>query len=488
LAETLNDSPTDAVVVVELGGHMSRSVRRLLTDIRPIIASRGISLIAVTERRMPWLSVHGPDYVSSPLDLWEPARVSASSAMPEQAWRRLVAVSGGLPAVLTDVLDAADVWPMDAIMDGLEVSEGLLPMFDRLTARLVSLASPAQRGALDMCAALGYWHPQLCADHVAADDLRPWVVPLECGWGWLRPIWLRALQCALAGTAGGRYHFSSAGHPTPRTSPLPHSPWERASSPGSVEARLFGSFELRMDRTTVTWSGQRGVSVLRYLLASRRHTCARDQLIDQFWPETPPEAARNRLQVAVSGLRQGVRDRTPVQLIEYTNGGYRINPNLRLWVDVEQFEKAIATGRAAERSGDTEAALAAYREALELYRGDFASDAPFEQWTLLPRESLRLTYLDALDRSSRILLNMGRLDDCIAIAHRMLETDPCREDTHRLLMQCYARQGRPYLALRQYEMCSRVLRVTLSTDPAPETTRLAALIRAGGRPRDSLLR
>ena len=59
----------------------------------------------------------------------------------------------------------------------------------------------------------------------------------------------------------------------------------------------------------------------------------------------------------------------------------------------------------------------------------------------------------------------------------MLGVDPCREDAHRLLMRCYAAQGRTYQALRQYEFCSRILRATVDADPAPDSTRLCRAIR-----------
>jgi DNA-binding SARP family transcriptional activator len=112
-----------------------------------------------------------------------------------------------------------------------------------------------------------------------------------------------------------------------------------------------------------------------------------------------------------------------------------------------------------------------------LYRGDFAADAPFEPWTLLPRESLRIKLVDALDRLSHIGLADDRVEDCIATTHRMLDVDPCREDAHRLLMRCYAAQGRTYQALRQYELCRRVLRATVDADPGRETVLLCQAIR-----------
>ena len=97
-----------------------------------------------------------------------------------------------------------------------------------------------------------------------------------------------------------------------------------------------------------------------------------------------------------------------------------------------------------------------------------------------------MSYIDALDRVSRIQLRMNRLDDCIATGLRMLAVDPCREDAHRLLMSCYAHQGRIYQALRQYDLCCRMLRATLETGPADETVRLHRAIREGSALRTSL--
>ena len=97
-----------------------------------------------------------------------------------------------------------------------------------------------------------------------------------------------------------------------------------------------------------------------------------------------------------------------------------------------------------------------------------------------------MSYIDALDRVSRIQLRMNRLDDCIATGLRMLAVDPCREDAHRLLMSCYARQGRTYQALRQYELCCRMLRATLDAGPADETAQLHHAIRQGSALKASL--
>ena len=484
-AELLNGSPAGGIVVLELPRGLSHRGRSLVKDIRQLAADREVSVVAVTRTRPPWALVGPADYVLDLPALWDPATLGEITSLPMRSWRRLLELAGQRHAVVADVHAAAEVWPADPIADVLDASDWFSTTLDRLTVRLLALCSAAQREALEVCLTVGYWHPQLGTEPVRATELRPWVVPLEGEWGWLRPIWRRSLRRALAHGVDLHGRPSIGFGLLVRSRPSGDGVQQnigRAVRDSLMEARLLGSFELRMNGTAVTWSGRRGVSVLRYLLARRHHSCSRDQLIEEFWPDAKPLVARNRLQVAVSGVRQSLHNHTRMQVIEYVDGGYRVNPGVHVTVDAELFESAISTGRAAERSGDTEAALTAYREAMDLYRGDFAADAPFEQWTLLPRESLRLAYLDVLDRMSRILFQLGRLDECIAAGHRMLDLDPCREDAYRMLMLCCARQGRPYQALRQFKLCSRMLREVLSAGPASETIRVYKLIKAGGRP------
>ncbi|MGH3901501.1 MAG: AfsR/SARP family transcriptional regulator [Pseudonocardiaceae bacterium] len=484
LDETMRLAPAGAVVVLELGGWVTPGVARLLDGIRRVAAERDMSLVAVAESHSPTVFLRNPDCVISTAALSEPSLPADAAELSGWCSHRLRMLAGRRAAIRHDVLDASRAWPAEVIADALDRSGTLRSMLDRLTGNLLDLSSPAQLGALRTCVATGYWHPQLAAGAVQASELRPWIVPLEDEWGWLRPIWARSLERHLKGRTGHRRR------PWPGDRIVgPAAPAAEPTAPqrGIVEARLLGTFEFSVDgRAVEKWTGQRGMSVLRYLLSRRRHTCSRDELLDAFWPEVAPDAARNRLQVAVSGLRRALREVTNLHVIEYAEGSYRINIELQVDVDVERFEAALSAARGAERSGDLDRALVAYREATELYRGGFASDAPYEQWTLLPRENLRITYIDALDRMSRIQLSVGRLDDCIAAGHRMLDVDPCREDAHRLLMRCYASQGRAYQAIRQYEFCCRMLKGTLEVGPAPETIRLYRAIRAGSADKSAL--
>jgi len=243
---------------------------------------------------------------------------------------------------------------------------------------------------------------------------------------------------------------------------------------------MLGTFELRVDGVRVPASpGHRGYAVLRYLLARHDHAASRDEILEEFWPDVDVDVARNRLQVAISGVRRTLRDITPAPVVEYRDGGYRIAADVAVRTDVDRFEQSLVAGATAEADGRVRDALLAYRAAVGQWRGDYASDTPFEQWSMLPREHLRLRYVEALDRMSRLQLEIGQIAECIATAHRMLDVDPSREDAHRLLMRCYAGQGRVHLALRQFELCVRSLRATVDAAPSAATVRLRDAVLAG---------
>jgi len=66
---------------------------------------------------------------------------------------------------------------------------------------------------------------------------------------------------------------------------------------------------------------------------------------------------------------------------------------------------------------------------------------------------------------------------CLEYAWRLLSSDPCREDAHRMIMRCYVRFGQRAEALHHYRVCESILRAEFDTVPEPATTALFEQIR-----------
>jgi DNA-binding SARP family transcriptional activator len=244
-----------------------------------------------------------------------------------------------------------------------------------------------------------------------------------------------------------------------------------------MTVQMLGHFSITVQDSLLKLHATRGLSLLKYLLLYHKQNTPREVLMDIFWPDADPEAARNNLNVAIHGLRQVLRTVTDVEMIHFEDGAYGLSPDLEIWLDVEEFERCIKTGQRLESQKQLTAAVAEYEIAVNLYRGDFLADNPYEGWTVLDRERLRIAYLDTLDHLSQIYFSQERYAACVTLCQLILTRDLCREDAHCRLMQCYSRLGQGPLALRQYQICVEALRVELEVEPAPETIQLYNHIR-----------
>lgn len=240
-----------------------------------------------------------------------------------------------------------------------------------------------------------------------------------------------------------------------------------------LAVQLLGPVGVSVDGVPVqSWAGGRSRSLLAYLLTHRAPFAACEVLMEVFWPGSPAAAARNSLHVAIHGLRRALRTATDLPVIVRAGDGYRLDPGLRVWLDVETFDDHLAHAREFEQHRERDAALLEYEAATALYRGDYLAESPYEDWVALPRERLHLAYLDALTRLSSNFLDLHRHAACETLCHAILDRDPCNEDTRRRLMRCHSRAGHPHLALTEYRRCAAVLADQLGIGPDPDTVAL----------------
>ena len=74
-------------------------------------------------------------------------------------------------------------------------------------------------------------------------------------------------------------------------------------------------------------------------------------------------------------------------MVVLEGGAYRLDQEIRLWLDVDEFELHAAAGRRLEAAGELAGAVAAYERAVALYQGDFLADDPYEDWPVLAASS-----------------------------------------------------------------------------------------------------
>jgi DNA-binding SARP family transcriptional activator/biotin operon repressor len=214
-------------------------------------------------------------------------------------------------------------------------------------------------------------------------------------------------------------------------------------------------------------------SLLAYLVTYRDRPHTRDLLVGTFWPDLPDSVARRRLSQSLWQIRRALRPH-PALLIE--GDTVQFNPDLPLWLDVEQFEQQVASGKQRDETLAADSLLLA----VELYQGDFLAGY-YDDWVLVEQERLREAFLGVLERLVGGLKARGDYEGALACARRLVAEDPLREEAHCEVMRLCHLLGRDNEALQQYQICRRVLADELDAEPSASTVALAAeiAVRAG---------
>lgn len=227
------------------------------------------------------------------------------------------------------------------------------------------------------------------------------------------------------------------------------------------------------DQSIEDWTSSKGKAIFKYLVTHRQRPVAKEVLMDLFWHDSDPDAARNNLNVAIYSLRQTLRRNYPsFSHILFQDDSYLFNPELSIWMDCDAFSDCLNSAKAHERQGNISQALDEYCAAEELYQGEFMEEDRYEDWPISMRESYQNDYLGILERLSRHYFDNSDFVACLSVCRKMLQVDPCREEAHRRLMRCYLKQGQPYLALRQYHVCAEALKNELYVSPSARTIEL----------------
>jgi DNA-binding SARP family transcriptional activator len=112
---------------------------------------------------------------------------------------------------------------------------------------------------------------------------------------------------------------------------------------------------------------------------------------------------------------------------------------------------------------------------MSLYLGDLCVGGNLDG--IVEAERLQNLYVALLTRLAAMHFREGDYEASIEFAQRVLASDPCREDAHRIAMRALVRRGDRAGALRQYRLCERILRLQFDAAPEPATAELFDRVR-----------
>jgi predicted ATPase/DNA-binding SARP family transcriptional activator len=247
----------------------------------------------------------------------------------------------------------------------------------------------------------------------------------------------------------------------------PARPATAARPAGPLRVRALGKATVELAGTALTtadWGYAKPRELLFLLITSPPQT--REQIGAALWPELSRPQLRNALHTALRELRRALGD---PDWIVYAGGHYSVNRTRAFDCDVDEFESSLA---AAGRARPASAGLPDLRRAVAAYGGDFLAGMSAGEWAATRRDELRRRFETALLATGRLHMAAGNHQAAVTAFRRAVEHEPLNESAHRELMTCWARLGETARAVRHYTELTTLLRDTVGVPPAAETTAL----------------
>jgi DNA-binding SARP family transcriptional activator/TolB-like protein len=240
----------------------------------------------------------------------------------------------------------------------------------------------------------------------------------------------------------------------------------------AFELRVLGPFALieRASGATIPVTAAKMRAMLAFLAASPGFSESRRRIAGLLWAGGAEDQARHSLRQLLSQFKRTGQGRT-VALLDYDDETIAFNTG-----GVTADYAILAQAR---KSKD----MAVLRAAAGAYRGDFGSEletglSEFDLWLTAERTRCRDAAIVILDRLIRLLAAAGQHREALERANRLLEIEPFREETQRLVLTQENMVSGRASALARFQSFKELLRKELDVAPEQATIEIVENIRS----------
>lgn len=174
---------------------------------------------------------------------------------------------------------------------------------------------------------------------------------------------------------------------------------ERIESDRDVLINLFGDMEICTSKGVLTerdFNSPKSTRVVTYLLLNPKSAHPPLEINSALWPDeyADPEAVSRNIRGCIYRFRRAFSLISDYPLIESTPNGYRVNPQLNIITDAQQFDRLYDVAMQPALIGRKVDLL---KKVISLYRGPLFQSACDEHWIIGQVSYYRLHYIDAVN-------------------------------------------------------------------------------------------
>ncbi|MFT4008723.1 MAG: BTAD domain-containing putative transcriptional regulator [Nocardioidaceae bacterium] len=233
-----------------------------------------------------------------------------------------------------------------------------------------------------------------------------------------------------------------------------------------AEVWLLGPLDVRVGGVEIAITAAQQRLVLVALALAGGSPVSAGMLCDILWPERVPNTARTSLHNTIRRLRTLFAKAGVGEVIRTGPEGYGFDIESDA-VDAIAFSRLLVRARSKAESGDADAALALYDQALRLWRGDPVPDLVNAGWLAGPVAQLVEQRVVATEEWADLERAAGRPERALERLAPLSEEWPLRESVRARLMLALRAAGRTADALEEYLAARRLLVAELGVEPGP---------------------
>jgi len=209
----------------------------------------------------------------------------------------------------------------------------------------------------------------------------------------------------------------------------------------------LGDFDMLVDDKSIMQDASRSYKLfklLEYFLTFKNKKLLPEVIIENLWQDQDSMDPKNMIRGQIFRLRQILRDILPGDdylTITFSNGYYTLEVGGDVVLDTDEMEAWIKEGDQ-QLEFDQEQAILAYRKAIDLYRGGYLAENPYEIWLVPVRSYYKRLYVKTLEKLVDLCSEKGRDEEIVKLCEKAITIEPYEEMLHKFLIESLLRIGK----------------------------------------------
>lgn len=239
--------------------------------------------------------------------------------------------------------------------------------------------------------------------------------------------------------------------------------------PTSPLIKIFGLGQLAVfhpgEHVPITkhdWRSEKSRKLLLYLLLKEPHQRTKTLITNVLWKDSSEVKKQSNLfHTTLSQLRKTLND---PDFIYNDDSTYSVRVE-KYWTDWEEFEQCIQLGIDAEKKGDTPSAISSFKQAKQLYKGEFASGFD-DEWIEDKRQQLWTKCEQLINHLAGLMEEEGSFEPALDLVEEWITLMPENDLPYQTAIRLAARLGDTCKATRYYDACRQMLRDEYGLKPS----------------------